>query len=257
MNLKILPLEKAAVVESIFKIRDKKGPGEDYFILSVSDGVKELQTNGKAKEYGIGCQQYTEIIQELSEDLIEADWVTGKGKLDGAAGNIFAYHDEKWIREKFHEYIMRFGFDIESAEGYFFIHLDYKTIKTISDNCIAKYSCTLCYDDLQYCFYVKCKETGEEYIVGGLQKDMQPFEVLLFAFQNHHKHASRTGLNKSGRAILNIKKKPIYSRVYNTKSVVRNELSPFVTLTSDYIKIHTKANLTKKQLDDIERTLSQ
>ena len=252
MNLKILTPENVAVIETIFKIRDKKGPGEDYFILSVRDGLKGLQDNGKARKYGIGYPEYAEIIQELSKDLIEADWVTGKNESDGIIGNTFAYHDEKWIKEKYHDYLMMFVFDEISAEGYFFMHLDYKTIKTITDNCIAKYSCTLCYDDSQYCFYVKCKETGEEYIIRKLKKDLTPFEVLLFAFQSRHKHASRAGLNKSGRKVLHIGKKSIFSRVYDGNSVVKNALSPFVKLDNDNIQVFPKARLTEVQLDAVK-----
>lgn len=248
MNLKILTPDRVAVIETIFKVRDKKGPGEDYFILSVRDGLKELQANGKARKYGIGFPEYIEIVQELSEDLIEADWITGKDESNGIAKNTFAYHDEKWIEEKYHEYLMMFVFDEGSAEGYFFMHLDYRTIKIISDNCIAKYSCTLCYDDSQYCFYVKCKETGEEYIIHKLKKDLTPFEVLLFAFQSRHKHASRAGLNKSGREVLHVGKKSILSRVYDENSVVKNALSPFVRLDKDSIQVFPKARLTEVQL---------
>lgn len=252
MNLKTITPEKIAVVETIFKIRNKRGPTEDYFTLSVKDGLRELQTNGKAIKYGIGYPEYIKIIQELSRDLIEADWITGEEESNGIARKAFAYHDEKWIGEKYHEYLTMFVFDDEVTEGYFFVHLDYKTIKTISDNCIARYSCTLCYDDSQYCFYVKCKETGEEYIIRRLKNGLMPFEVLLFAFQSRHKHASRVGLNKSGREVLYVGKKSILSRVYDENSVVRNALSPFVRLDKDNIQVFPKARLTEAQLNAIK-----
>ena len=80
---------------------------------------------------------------------------------------------------------------------------------------------------------------------------MKPFKILLATFNSAHKHVTRTWLN--GNDETHIGKQSITTRAFAKKSVVRNELSPFVTLGTEDINIEVEATLTLSQLKALEK----
>lgn len=253
MTLRIFGPEEDAVFEQLAKRREKVGPNEDYFVYFISDGQKELQSNSKARDYGIGVSEQSEIITRLIEDgIIEADRIISSDPQD-ANKYILKYHDSGWLEDNFSITILSdLTFEDNDYDNCFFVHLGFNHIKAIDDNCRAIYPCRFCYDEDQFSFYVEREDNGEVYYVTKLRKDMPPFQVLLYAYNTKHMHATREGMNKSGDRRVHIGKASISSRVFAERSVVRNELSPFVTLDSENIDITKEVNLTFNQLKALE-----
>lgn len=251
MALRIFTSEEMAVFEQISKQREESGPNEDYFIYFLSNGQKGLQSNGNAIKYGIGSSEQVEIIRKLIEDgFFDADWVVSydQGKFN------LKYHNEEWLQRNYSAVdLSNFVFEDWNYRDCFFINLDFKRIRAINDNCWAIYPCELCYDEEQYSFYVKRKDNDESYYISKLKKDMLPFQVLLHAYKSKRMHATREGMNKSGDRRVYIGKASIATQVFAEKSVVRNELSMFVTLRSEDIDINKEANLTLNQLKALEK----
>ena len=249
MTLRIFASDEDAVFEQIIKQREDKGPNEDYFIYFASKCQKELQSNGKAVQCGIGTSEQAEIIRRLTKDkILDADWIVSRnhGKIN------LMHHDEKWLQKNFSAFDLSIiVFDDWDYKDCFFIKLDFNRIKAINDGCRAIYLCELLYDEGQCCFCVKRKDTGEIYYINKLRKTMKPFKILLATFKSTHKHATRDWLN--GNRETHIGKKSIATRAFAKNSVVRNELSPFVTLGTEDILIKTEAILTFDQLKALEK----
>ena len=250
MTLRIFTPEEDAVFEQICKQREESDPNEDHFVYFVDKGQKGLQSNGKAVEYGIGSREQIKIIRKLTKDgILDANWIVSRN-----SGRInLEYHDEKWLQDNyFSSFYVDFYIDDIDYHNYFFVQLDFSRIRIINDSCRAIYPCELLYDKDQYSFYVRRKDNDETYFISKLKKDMMPFQVLLYAYNSKHMHATREGMNKSGDRRVYIGKASIATRVFAKKSVVRNELSPFVTLGSEDIDINKEADLTFNQLKALE-----
>ena len=80
---------------------------------------------------------------------------------------------------------------------------------------------------------------------------MKPFKILLATFNSTHKHVTRTWLNGNDKTYIG--KQSIVTRAFAEKSVVRNELSPFVVLDTEDIRIETEAMLTLEQLKALKK----
>ena len=250
MTLRDLTSEEEIILDLIIKQREQSGRDDNCFIYSVSEGQKQLTLNGRAKQYGIDPQHQRETIQKLTDDgIIDADWIIAS-KSSGS-DIVFARHDREYMWEKYGVSLLLS--DRKSYEDAFFIKISFSQIKEINDKCRIKYPCTLSYDDAKCNFVVTCNDTGERYIVSNskLKSGFPPSEVLRIALQSDDKYAIKDDLvDKYG--ITQIKNKSIATQVFDKNSVVRNELSPFVRLKSDSIRVYPTVKLSLFQLECIK-----
>lgn len=254
MNLRPLLTPEAVLFEEIVNQRNENKRG-DYLTYSLELGDKHLRDINRADKYGIGIPQQREIILGMS-DILDIDWITEPADLDenwNETKCVFNEHDTDWMEER---YDIPYKYEVDGQHPYedsLFIEISFETIKKIRDNCISKFSCRLCYDEEDDIIVVKCSN-GKTYPVTKLTSGDRPFDVLKYTITEANGFATRDALNKADSDDnIHIGKDSLATTVYDRKSVVRNELSPFVKLTSKTIQV-VDANLTQIELDKLENT---
>ncbi len=248
MCFRVFTPEEVAVFYSVIRQREHSDRDDDCIVYLVTSGQKTLQSTGEAAKYGIGPPEQKKIIRSFANDgIIDADWVTTQ---DGqsATGLELAHHDENWMWKNFGASLIPIN---DNYDDYFFIQISFDRIREVRENCVAEHLCELFYDEDQCCFCVNCKSTNEIYYIKRLRDTMKPFKILLAAFNSAHKHATRAWLNTNRTTYVG--KKSIATRVFAKKSVVRNELSPFVILNAEDVSIKAEAVLTFNQLKALEK----
>lgn len=240
--------EEKIVFNLIVEQRNRSDSADDYFIYSVDQGQKKLQSMGEAVAHGIGRSEHIEIIRELAKDgIIDADWYTKCENPDGVVPDFeLAHHDEDWLWDKYDILAIP-----SAPEKAFFIQLSFKHIKFITDNYIAEHLCTLSYNTNKCYFELKC-DNGETHVIGKLKSGGLPFEVLRIALENPCTAITRDELRKQYSQRAPIGKKSIATQVFDHNSVVRNTLAPFVHLTNDSIRVNPNVKLTLAELQNIE-----
>lgn len=261
MTLRKLEPEEKVVFDLIVKQHAQCGRYDGCFVYDVRQCQEELMRSGKASEYGIGYEDHNKIIQKLAEDgIIKADWIVGYDPYisfdDTESYGEFEFKysgDGKEIQKQhaqffYDHYAIN---DVADYEGMYFIQLEPAWIKKVNDANTTEYTCSLVFDSEKGHFVVRCKD--EELIIKKLKIDLRPSEILKHAIRKPQKTITRDDLNKTCDTKLYVGKASLSTQVFCPRSVVNNELKPFVKLTSDSICVTPTAKLTPLQLEELKK----
>lgn len=243
----------ASVFDTVEEQRNENY-GEEPFIFSVQKALETLKNNGNAVKYGIGAKQIRDSIHKMANNkILDADWIVSRDSYDPRTYT-FAHHDAGYMYRRYRGEIIVDSDEErgdEECEDWIFIDVTFARIKAIRDNCVAKYSCSLLYDDTEKRFVVKCKELGTAYIIKRINYGGRAAEVFRIALAKSPNPVTRGDLKEEG---INVMKISIATRVFDDNSIVRNELSSFVKkMTSNSIAVRKSAILTLIQLKAIEK----